>query len=208
MKLKLITILVTVVTIQAASAISLVGVGEWLPPMPPQVNFEGLPANGPQTGLSVATGVLLDYNSSVVVQAVDNDNGTIPLINFGNYLSVLAGGEATLSFNTAQDLIGFIWGTVDAYNTVEFFLESVSKQSFTGTDIAEFVGEGFPDTGLVSIFAFFSGSFDEVVFTSTSNSFEIDSIYFENSVPASGSTIVVLGFGLIGIGVASRRFKK
>ena len=209
MKITLLPILLTALAVQAASAISVTSfTANSTGPGSPVITFDGF-LDGAQAGLSIATGVTLDYDTAVIVQNLNNASGANPFpISEGDYLSITAQGTATLAFTNDQNSIGFMWGSIDAYNSVEFLLNNTQVGLFSGTDVvtAPVNADGAQFADGSAYVEFGNGSFDQVVFTSSDNSFEIDNISFV--VPASGSTIIFLGLGLLGLGAASRRFKK
>lgn len=204
MKIKLISILLTALAVQAASAITVTSfTANSTGPANPDITFAGF-LSGPQNNLA---GGILSYDGAVVVQSGNNSSGAAPFpTTEGDYLSITTGGIATLSFTTMRNSLGFMWGSIDEYNSVEFFLNNVQVGLFSGTSVVNSPVNANGVQGLngSAYVRFGNGSFDEVVFTSSDNSFEIDNI----SVPASGSTIMFLGLGLIGLGAVSRRFKK
>ena len=102
-----------------------------------------------------------------------------------NYLAIAAGGTETITFETEHNALGLYWGSVDNYNTVAFYHGTTLIASYTGADLAPLFADGnrtsFASTGYVE----FSGllAFDKVVFTSSSDAFEIENISAGN-VPA------------------------
>jgi VCBS repeat-containing protein len=102
-----------------------------------------------------------------------------------NYLAIAAGGTETITFETEHNALGLYWGSVDNYNTVAFYHGTTLIASYTGADLAPLFADGnrssFSSTGYVE----FSGllAFDKVVFTSSSDAFEIENISAGN-VPA------------------------
>ena len=206
MKITLIPILLTALAVQAASAITVTSfTANSTGPGSPDITFTGY-LNGPQA-LAPMSGAWLSYDGAVIVQSGTNTSGATPWpTTQGDYLSVTTDGSATLKLDNAYNTLGFMWGSIDDYNTVAFLLVGVLQDSFTGTDVvnAPVADNGVQGLNGSAYVEFGGGWFDEVRFTSSDNSFEIDNI----SVPASGSTIIFLGLGLLGLGAASRRFKK
>jgi len=196
--------LIACATIQAASAA--VVLVEFTPnstgPLGTVLTFEGYP-DGPAGPLAVLNNGTLSYNNATIVQAVGNSQGAIPFPASGDYLSVKAGGVATFNFAGGQDYFAFQWGSIDDYNTISFFLGAVNVGSFTGSDVvsspvAANGNQGFNGSAYVG----FAGLFDTVVLTSTTNSFEIDNV----TVPDAGSSLALLGLGLLALaGIARRR---
>jgi len=117
-------------------------------------------------------------------------------------------GPATFKFFKYPIIstLGFLWGSVDAYNSVSFLRDGNTLATFDGNDISN---PANGDQGINgTFFVNFKGNdgendyFDTVVFNSTSAAFELDDIrYTEVPTPA-------LLPGLIGVGVAALRKRK
>ena len=187
----------------AVQAISVIGFEPNVDGAPGDVTFEGY-ANGPQGPFAIPIpGGTLEYNNAVIVQDDGNSAGAIPFPHGnGDYLSVKAGGVATFSFTSPYSSFGFQWGSIDAYNTIEFFLGGGSVGSFTGSDVVSSPVAANGNQGLNgSAFVTFGGLFDTVVLTSTQNSFEIDNV----SVSDGGMTLALLGLTLSGLAIVRRK---
>src|SRR5205085_2576308 len=96
-----------------------------------------------------------------------------------NYLSIGAGGIETINFATLNNEFGLYWGSVDSYNTIDFYNGSTLVGSFTGTDISPLFPTGnqgsFSSNGYVEFLGL--SPFDKVVLgTGSSNAFEIDNV--------------------------------
>jgi VCBS repeat-containing protein len=96
-----------------------------------------------------------------------------------NYLSIGAGGNETIRFNSEENAFGFYWGSLDPYNTIAFYNGSVLVASYSGADILPL----FPPGNLASFstngYVEFSNlaPFNEVVLgTGNTNAFEVDNI--------------------------------
>ena len=123
------------------------------------------------------------------------------------------GGSATLTFAGQQSYLGLLWGSVDNFNTLEFFSGGVSVAMFTGTDVGNSAGSGNCIGGNQGTFGtcyvninFLTGSFDKVVATSSSHAFEFDNVAFSAlplKVPEPG-TVGVFLLGLLLVGSAYR----
>lgn len=131
------------------------------------------------------------------------------------YYNVYGGGLMSMNVNgAAYDYFGLLWGSIDDYNTLAFYLDSVLVTSFTGSDITTpGVANGnqtAPSTNTYVNFYFSDDMmFDQVKFSSTSNSFEFDNVVFgrTSDVPAPAA-LGLIGFGLLGAGAARRRRMK
>ncbi|QSP94753.1 PEP-CTERM sorting domain-containing protein [Marinobacter salinisoli] len=129
------------------------------------------------------------------------------------YISVpnpVSNGSATFTLDGSYNYFGFFWGSVDTYNTIEFFDGMTSVASFGGGDITpELIADGNQGSWNSNRYVnfFFDGghTFDSFVMTSTSFAFETDNHSYGNvAVPESG-TLGLLSLGLLGLGLARRR---
>lgn len=139
-----------------------------------------------------------------------------------NYMSLipsLAGSNPTtetITFapNTTYSSFGLYWGSVDTYNSVDFYLNNVqvAGASLSGnTGALGVVSFGDQFAANSNVYVTISGVvFDKVVLGSTANSFEFDNLQFGGpgqinpSVPeASTWAMMILGF--LGVGFISYR---
>lgn len=138
-----------------------------------------------------------------------------------NYLSIGPGNDPeTITYASAKDFFGLYWGSVDKYNTVDFYLGNTLVNSFTGSDIIPLLANGNQDDFSSNRYVVFSELiFDKVVlgssgpcpdggcnFPNSTPAFEIDNIAAGVPEPATWALML---FGFAGIGfVAYRRTKK
>lgn len=140
-------------------------------------------------------------------QALGNDRDDT------DYLSVGGTNEpGPVTFKFKYPIIstfGFLWGSIDDYNTINFFKKGALLASFTGLDILKPANGDQGATG--TAFVNFKGNdvnnpendyFDTVELLSSQAAFEIDDVRYEE-VPTPA-----LLPGLIGIGVAALRKRK
>lgn len=167
----------------------------------PTFDFEG-PA--PVTG-GIVTNTSVDgvnaqpFGSSGSYWAVGPDNGT--------------GTPGVLDLSSFGDIynIGFIWGSVDSYNLLEFLdISGNVLASFTGSDIFNPANGNQTDPNLNPYVRFdltdgHISSVHSLRLTSTSNAFETDNFVI-NAVPEPGTwALMMLGFSLVGFGMRRRR---
>jgi hypothetical protein len=170
--------------------------------------FEGA-ALGALPGGYAESGFTFTPAGSVQVKTPPSDGqGAFP---FGDtsvkYLSVLGGASVDIATGTLSR-VGFYWGSIDTYNTVEFYSGATLVGSLTGSDVAPLIGDGgqlsFQSNRHVTI-SLLSGAFDRVRLSSTSNSFEVDNI--SAGVPEPGTwAMMVIGFA--GLAFMSRRKRR
>ncbi len=164
------------------------------------VNFDaGLPASPIYTGGGLATGNGADFAQ--------------PLGDVTQYLSLGGAGRpspVTIALGDLNNYFGLYWGSIDSYNTVEFFNGLSSVGSYTGTQVLTALGavpsgDNRFDPATNRYVNFFSGAgenFNRIVLTSTTPAFESDNHAFR-AVPTPA-----LLPGLVGIGVSFWRKRR
>lgn len=137
-----------------------------------------------------------------------------PFGSTGNYWAVgpSDGSPGILDLSTIGDIfnVSFLWGSVDAYNTIEFLgAGGVVLASFTGSDIFNPANGSQTDPNLNPLVRFDLtgsdvGALTQLRLTSTSNAFETDNFTI-NAVPEPATwALMMLGFGAIGFGMRRR----
>lgn len=190
-------------------------------------NFDALVlGSGAQTAWSTGgTSVAVSFtapNSGVVNGSVSNMYAA-PFLSGGNGLGfgspnqpngadatnyLTSGtGSVTLDFGVGLSYLGLLWGSVDDYNTIEFFDGLTSIGSFTGADVLALPnGNQGPGGSVYVNFNNLDGLFTSVVLTSGTNAFEVDNFAINSvGVPDSGATVALLGLGLIGLAAVRRK---
>lgn len=150
-------------------------------------------------------------NVSGVYQSPFNNT---PLLTTQDFFSVGAVGAnggvpspLTLTLGSPVDSFSILWGSIDSYNTIEFFSGAASLMAFTGTDIInEFALGGTPvnyeQVALLRFTDFGQGGLTSVKFSSSQAAFE----FALAPVPLPASALLLFG-ALGGLGVISRQRK-
>ena len=149
---------------------------------------------------------------------VSGDNGQL----FGNadgpdastYLST---GDASISlvFANPQTYFGLLWGSIDGYNSLEFYNGADSVGRVTGRDVVDSPNGDQGVNGTLYVNVNSTLAFDRVIARSSSYAFEFDNLSFGSQRNALGRNVpapqsgVLLGLGLIATaGLAHRSLRR
>lgn len=136
-----------------------------------------------------------------------------PVGDSTKYLAVFTGGTATLSSPGILDSLSVYLGSIDSYNMITFLGKDGFSQSIGGSQLTSPADGDQSDAADNRRFSFNfdpQDLVDQVIFSSSGNSFEFDNIAV-NDPPASVPepiTMSVFAIGLAGAATLRRRKKK
>ncbi|MBM3762792.1 MAG: hypothetical protein FJW36_21415 [Acidobacteria bacterium] len=180
------------------------------------INAGGTPLANHGLVTSVAGATTIDFSSGVFAAPTYTEDGMTysglaansiqsssvsgcaqPPNDTTNYLCVgpVSTSLVTATFANLLNYFGFYVGSVDTYNSIEFYNGNTKKFTLTGQEIATRAGiaaNGNQSVGVyINIFADGTDKFDIVKFYSSSNSFESDNHAFSTdaTVPTNNGAI-------------------
>lgn len=166
------------------------------------VNFVGTPAH---------QGVVAGASGGQYAIPIADSAGT-PLA--GNYFSTGDTGRIEILFTNPQLGLSLLWGSIDGYNTLELRNRGSVVATVGGAAAAGAAGipaKGFQGFGGSAYITLTGVTFNEVRFTSGSNSFEFGAVRASergfgepNPVPVPAA-LALFGAGLLGLGLVARK---
>lgn len=207
-------------TIQWVSAATILSAGAGVHPLSgPGINYVNFDSStADTTGAYSENGldVFIEPNGKYATGSVDGEyaepqpsNGNDTYFSSGlpnNYLTSgieTENGSITLTFPSATNYVGLLWGSIDDYNTLTFVFKDGTTQSFTGADVyTPATGnqgpEGSPYVNFIS-----DKYITSIIATSAQYAFEIDNVAYGH-VPEGGATLSLLGLALTGMAVVRK----
>lgn len=128
------------------------------------------------------------------------DDAAAPFGDDTRFMYVLGGTSATLTTPLLKSFSLYI-GSVDSYNSITFKGLGGYEETVSGSDLVELANgdRSSADTNRRFYFDFGSKRVNEVIFSSTSNSFEFDNLA-AGAVPEPATwAMLMIGFGFVGL---------
>jgi hypothetical protein len=140
-------------------------------------------------------------------------SSAVPFVDTTNYMAITANASETITFAALQSSFGLLWGSIDSYNTIQFFNNGVAVTGVIhgdglGVPINANGDQASPNSNRYVSFS--DLGFNSVVLGSIGqNSFEFDNITTVAAVPeASSWAMMIIGFLGVGLLAYRRRGEK
>lgn len=116
-------------------------------------------------------------------------------------------GTATFTPGGSYSYFGLYWGSIDTYNKISFFNGATDVGDFTGAAFPPATGDNSaPNTNEYVNFFFSPGtSYTSVQLSTSQANFEFDNIAYGNAPVPEPASLALLGAGILGVGMMSRR---
>jgi hypothetical protein len=177
------------------------------------VNFSapssGSFASGTFTENGISFSPTTPGQGGIIVSGTSPNNYANPAGYAGNYMAILDGHSETLNFSRPMDIFGLLWGSIDTYNSLEFLLNGVQVGAIIkGSDLAAPIAASGDQLGPNSnAYVTFSNLlFDEVILSSSGNSFEFSNVAAAAPEPSTWA-MMILGFFGVGFMAYRRKLK-
>jgi hypothetical protein len=177
------------------------------------VNFSAPSSGSFASGIFTENGISFSPTNpgqgGIIVSETSPGNYANPAGYVGNYMAILGGRSETLKFSSQMDIFGLYWGSIDTYNNVQFLLNGAQVVTITGSDLAAPIAATGNQLGPNSnaYITFSNLLFDEVILSSSGNSFEFSNVAAAAPEPATWA-MMILGFFGVGFMAYRRREKR
>lgn len=157
--------------------------------------------------LSGSNGSMFGSDGSNLPDGSDQPDG----IDVTRYVTT-GTSSVELTFSETQLYLGLLWGSVDDYNTLEFYRLGLLVDSVTGLDVDAAADGDQGEQGTFYVNINTAVPFDSVLFKSSDFAFEFDNVAFsqrpfgeEKPVPDGGTTLALLGASIGGLTLLRRK---
>lgn len=165
------------------------------------LDFDGLIAPGYTLTLGGPAGIF-DGSLGLVPGVAAPPPGTT-----SDYLAIQQGGSATLLTPLLSQISIYI-GSPDAYNSIRFIGLNGFDQTLNGVQLAGGAFNGDQSIGRRMTYSFGADRINQVIFSSSGNSFEFDNIAAASAIPEPAAWLLMIaGFSLAGAVIRSRRWR-
>ena len=173
-------------------------------------DVSGAPQANPNTPFGPFTDGGMNFSGGgIIVNTSSSGQFAQPANDPTSYLAVLGGSSESvfLPNGFAANTLGLYWGSIDTYNTITFLFNGTQVDQVTGSAAAT-PANGDQSSLLTNTYINISGlsNFNEVILSSSQNSFELDNLsttaFTDNmsNTPIPGSLFLLAGgLGLLGM---------
>jgi len=161
----------------------------------------------PPTGTTPGGGVVGGGGNAGLYAAPNGDMSQFYAVALNPVLSPTVPSSDVLNLGSTYNYFGLYWGSIDMYNTLQFYNDSTLVASFTGADFPAADGNQISPSTNEYVDFFFSDNdtYNRVVFETTTLNFEFDNVAFGNvSVPEPAS-LVLFSTALAAMSLMRRR---
>jgi hypothetical protein len=164
------------------------------------------------TGIGVSftggSGVFVGDVSGVTRSPFRLADGSAADLHYLN-AQALAGSSVVLAYVNSQTAFNLLWGSVDpnpaTYNQLTFTFTGLGgSQVVTGADVVNGLSGVTPGTTNLAVSITGLDSFNTITVTASQQAFE----FVPAAVPDGGTTLMLLGGALVGLGALRRKFRR
>lgn len=114
-------------------------------------------------------------------------------------------GSSTITFAASADYLGLYWGSIDQYNSIDFYSGGSKFLTIGGALLPPANGNQTAEATNRYVNIYTDQMFDKIVLTSSGKAFEIDNLAV-GQVPEP-ATMLLFGTGIAGLAAVARRRK-